>query len=224
MRAKIFTTIAILFTVVTANAQINKGGIFLGGSFNYNDSKLEYADPSYTNYKNEQAEVTIQIGKIIKDNTVIGVIASYNYTRYSPYPVTDSDFVKYNIYSAGVFYRKYKKLLKNFYFFGEADGLYTHENIEQKNSSVSSDTKSKSNGGVISFVPGVAYAMGKKMHIELLMPNLVSISYSHFTSTTLQGNPQVEANGKGHSFEMNGNLNTNFLSNFGIGLKFIFGT
>ena len=37
----------------------------------------------------------------------------------------DSNYNKGNAINAGVFYRKYKRLIKDIYFFGEVDG-YTH--------------------------------------------------------------------------------------------------
>src|SRR5674476_1678488 len=91
MRTKNFLLFAIFFCIaITSNAQINKDKYLLGGSFNYYHSTNEGYNSFYTN---------IQIGKVIKDNTVVGIILSYSTNNIS------SATNKLRQYSAGIFYR-----------------------------------------------------------------------------------------------------------------------
>jgi hypothetical protein len=223
MKSKILLTIVILFCIAfTSNAQINKGNILLGGSFNFGSTKN--IQPYYNNdYKYKSIFANIQIGKVVKENTIAGLIFSYSYSGQHPTNFPDSNFNKNNQYSAGVFYRRYKKLLNNFYFFGEVDGMYIYSQNSQGYLQDGSDkVKVISNGGSVSFVPGISYGICKSLQVELSMPNIISLSYlsSKINYTTP---PTVNVNTKGNNFSFNANLNSNFLSNFGIGFKFLLG-
>lgn len=214
MRTKILLAIVILFCIAaTSNAQINKGRILVGGSISYSASKNQPVAGS----KFEIFNSNIVIGKVVNNNNVVGVIFSYGYTRGTFYNIVDS-------YNAGIFYRKYISLLKNLYFFGEMDATY---NFSKTTSGIFSNgmdgTRYRSNGVSFAFIPGISYSLCKRMQVELLMPNIVSLSYSgtktDYTSSTSPSGSTV----KGNNFSVSTNLNSNLLSNFGIGFKFILG-
>lgn len=179
------------------------------------------SNQSSPDLKNESLNGNVQFGKAIKENIVVGMIVSYGYANTylnSPYQAKNSQ------YSAGVFYRKYKPLVKNLYFFGEVDAAYFHSRAEQgflmPNNSGALTT---SNGVSVSFIPGISYGIGKRMQIELLMPNIVSGNYSH---SKIDYSPSPSASSLNHdesSFSFNANFNNNLLSNFGVGFKFILG-
>lgn len=214
MKTKFLLPIAIVFFATsTVNAQINEGRYLLGGSV------------SYSNYKNQQVSGTklesfysnIQFGKVVKDNTVAGIILSYSNSN-------SDNLSKFNQFSAGVFYRKYKTLAKNFYFFGEGDALYTHSQNTSGHFQTGYDAQRYlSNGGTLSFIPGISYSICNRMQVELTMPNFASISYAgtknEYTSSTTNSISTVN----GNNFSGNINLNSNLLSNFGIGFKFFLG-
>ena len=225
MRAKILLTITILFSVINAaKAQINRGNLFLGGDIGYVNDKSNSNDTSAFTDKNQYTSAQIQAGKVLKNNRVVGIILSYQGGTSRTNAATDSMYNKLNQYSAGIFYREYKMLLRNFYFFGEIRGLYSHGDAHQHSAAnIFYDYKAKYDGGIISFVPGLSYAVGKRLYIELLMTNFVSISYFHSNFTSQEGTPLMKYNGQENSFSGSVNLNSNLLSNFGIGFKFIFG-
>ncbi len=219
---KILCTIIIsLFILATANAQINQGSVFLGGSGYYNSNTVKEGSRLGNNIKDEGTGINIQVGKIVKNNSVAGIIVSYYYFN-DHYPIPDSNFNKSNQYSAGIFYRKYKKLFRNFYFFGEADAVYMHSTTHNTVESYYDDTRTTSDGGTVSFVPGLSYAISKRFYIDLTMQNLVSLSYTHSTEKNMLGTPPATDNEETNSFSANINLNSNFLNNFGLGFKFIF--
>lgn len=225
MRTKILLLLAIIFCgAFAANAQIDTGRFLLGGSIGYSNSNFKNTQPVYNNYQNESIGASIQLGKIVKTNTVAGIIVSYAHSNFHISGFPDSNFNRNNQISAGIFYRKYKRLLKDFYFFGEVDGVYFHSKNDQGNyPNMGYNLKTIFNGGSVSFIPGISYAICKKMYMELLLQNLLSVSYTHSTIVNTQGTPPVSTNGKGNTFSIAGNLNSNLLNNFGIGFKFLLG-
>lgn len=211
MKKKILLAFAIFFCAATiTNAQINKGRFLLGGSASYNSGTNEQYSPQ----KYESLNTNIQFGKVVKDNTVEGIILSYGYSK-------NISVTKSNQFSAGVFYRKYKTLANNFYFFGEGDAVYSNSTATSGQFQIGSNGyKNFSNGGIISFTPGISYSVCKRMQMELLMPNLISLSYAGVKTEGTSINTTSISTTKGHSFSANANLNTNLLSSFGIGFKF----
>jgi len=221
MKTKFLLTTVILFCIAfTANAQIDKGRYLLGGSFNFRSMKN--IQPYYNNdYGYKSAFANIQIGKVVKENTIAGLIFAYSYSGQHPTNFPDSNFNKNNQYSAGVFCRRYKKLLNNFYFFGEVDGMYIYSKNSQGYLQDGSDEiKVISNGGSVSFVPGISYGICKSLQVELSMPNILSLSYLSSKVSYTTPTP-INVNTTGDDFSLNANLNSNFLSNFGIGFKFL---
>ena len=210
MKTKILLPFAIfLFISVAANAQISEGRYLLGGSFSYINSELSNSNSITSN---------IQFGKVIKENTVAGVIGSVYATKAHN---GNSDLTVYN-YSAGIFYRKYKPLGKNFYFFDEIDAVYQHSRGYNYFNSGSQTLLAKSNGVMLSYTPGISYSVKKRMQIELTMPNLASVSFTKYKTVDSQL-PQGVSHQKADVFSANINLNSNFLNNFGIGFKFFLG-
>jgi len=209
MRTKNFLSFAIFFCIaITSNAQINKDKYLLGGSFNYYHSTNEGYNSFYTN---------IQIGKVIKDNTVVGIILSYSTNNIS------SATNKLRQYSAGIFYRKYKSLGKDFYLFGELDASYQYsKNVLTFFQNATQAYNANSSGGTINLIPGISYAVCKGLQIELSMPNLANISYYHIKTIDSELPPGTVSQ-KRNTFSANASLNSNLLNNFGIGFKFLLG-
>ena len=179
--------------------------------------------PQYNAYQFKSAYTNVQIGTAVKENTVVGLILSYTYSNQHPKNFPDSSFSEYNEYRVGLFYRKYKKLLKELYLFGEVDASYNYSQNTQGTLQDGSDMmKIISNGGAVSFVPGISYGICKRLQLELSMPSIISLSYQ---SSKINYNTPVPSNinTKGDNFSFNANLNSNFLSNFGIGFKFLLG-
>jgi|SRR6185312_1430734 len=213
MKTKILLPLALIFfTTTVANAQINEGSYLLGGSISYSHQN----DAQNYNAKYNSFYSNVQFGKIVKNNTVAGVILSYGFSDNG----TNN---KSNQYNAGLFYRKYKVLAKDFYFFGELDALYTHSQSQSDFKIGNNGVKNTSNGGALSFVPGVSYFVCKRMQLELSMPNIASISYAGTKNEITSMSTNSISTTKGNSFSVNANLNSNFLSNFGIGFKFFLG-
>src|SRR6185437_10729000 len=168
MKTKILLSVAIFFfATIAANAQITEGKYLLGGSFNYYNSTGDH---------NNSINTIIQFGKAIKENTVVGVIGSFSGSKNN---YGTSDYSIYN-YSAGVFYRKYKSLGKNFYFLQEADAVFQHaRGYGNYFDNVGQSLYANSNGAMLSYILGISYSATKHMQIELTMPNLANISFTN---------------------------------------------
>ena len=224
MRLKILLSFPVFFCMaITSHAQIDKGRYLLGGSLSYYGAKNVQPN-NYYNYNYVSLYTNIQFGKVVKNNTVVGLIISYGNSDSHPANFPDSNYNKSTQYNAGVFYRKYKRLFNTFYIFGEVDAAYVHtDNTQGYFQNQSDRLKNISNGGSVSFVPGISYALFRRMQVELSMPNILSFSYSHFKTengnTTLPSN----ASSQGNSFSLNASLNSSLLNNFGIGFKFLLG-
>lgn len=55
---------------IVANAQFNTGRYLLGGELSFGTEKIDdYSKPS-----NESIYASIKVGKVIKENTVVGII------------------------------------------------------------------------------------------------------------------------------------------------------
>lgn len=212
MRAKTLLFFAIFFfAALLSNAQVKQGRALLGGSVSYYHGSNPIFNFFYAN---------VQLGRVIKNNSVIGIIGSYSTNDYN-FTVTSPN--KTTGYSVGIFFRKYKSLGSNFYFFGELDCLYAYsKNVQQYYNNVSQNLNSKSNGVTISFIPGISYTVWKRMQVELSMPNIANLGYSHITTIAASLPPAVSSQ-KQDIFIAGANLNSNPLSNFGIGFKFLLG-
>ncbi|MEO7394211.1 MAG: hypothetical protein ABIU11_04665 [Chitinophagaceae bacterium] len=211
MKSKFLMLITIFFCVaIKSNAQIKAARTLLGGSISYYNTSNPTIESFYTN---------LQLGKAIKDNTVIGIIGSYSSNNYNSNIVSPN---KTKSYSAGIFYRKYAALANNFYFFGEIDASYSYsKNILQYYNN-NQPLSSKSVGGVLSFVPGISYSVWKRLQMELSIPSLASLSYSRVTTIDNSLPPSVLPQ-KRDTYAANVNLNSNVLSSFAIGFKFLLG-
>jgi hypothetical protein len=219
MKREILLIAIIISSAITVQAQVSAGKYLLGGSFSAYDSKN--AESSlHTHQQNGAA--SIQLGKAIKENTVIGIIASYSYYKNHLLDLPDSNVSKSNQVTLGLFYRKYKKLAKDLYFYAEGEAAYSHSTNSQEYFVNGNVLKNTSDAGILSFTPGISYAICKSFQVELLMPNLLRVSYEH-DRTDYPNSIPAHATDKGNTFAVNANLNSNFLSNFGIGFTFLLG-
>ena len=203
-------TAFLLISFTAANAQFTTGKYLLGGDLNF-----QTEGEKGIQHNDETANVNFKLGKLIKENTVVGLNLSYKHTS------TENGVNLSNQYGAGIFYRKYKSLSKNFHLLGEADLNYEHG--EYKNNIAGSIiNKVITNGISISLMPGLSYTLTNKIQIELLMPDLVGIGYSH-AQTKINRSGVTGLPGGKNNVTFLTNLDKNVLSNFGVGFKFLLG-
>lgn len=206
-------TAILLMSFMGVHAQLTSGKYLLGGDINFSNEKTKDIDS-----KNDAAYVSFKVGKFIKDNTVFGLNLSYGHNSYRN---LSSQTQETNQYGAGVFYRKYKSVAKDFHLFGEGGLNYAYS--ESKINYTNISNKVISNGVSLDFTPGISYSMTKKFQIELLMPNIFEIGYNNDKTTNTDPQTSIKTENTKNRFTFLANLDNNLLSNFGVGFKFILG-
>ena len=209
MHKLLLSLLIILSFSFTANAQLTKGNFLLGGTLSYGGSSVSNSGISQTNHS---GNFNISLGKAINENSVFGINLLYGFTNNEP--ISN----KINVYSLGVFYRKYKALGKDFYIFGEAGAGYNNSKQSSKDISGVEYSSFTANGAYMSFYPGFDYKISKKFFLEISIPSLFFASYYSTTTTDQNTNPETT---KGNQFGVITSLSTNPLQALGIGFRLI---
>ena len=207
----LLTGVLLLSFSFIASAQFNKGDMLLGGQLSYNSTKNDYIPSLNANNGN----FTVSIGRAVKDNAVFGITLSYSpgsQKNNDPNNFYDNTF---NGYSAGIFYRLYKPLGKEFYFFGEGGANYIGSTSASKNMSGVKISSGTSNAGSIYIMPGIAYRISKKFFLEVNIPNRFSVTYLNEKTTSSGISSTTD------SFGASASLTSNALSNIGIGFRLV---
>lgn len=199
----------------TSNAQILKDKILVGGLLSSYSNKTDYQNSSQ---KYNNTAIGLSLGKVIKENKVIGVNISF-----SPYKQTNqsssTNEIKGNTTNIGIFYRQYKALGKGFYFFGEGEVGFTGSNRKETITPGNSIRETKATGVYLGFTPGVSYQAYKKFFVDLTLPGLLNMRYldSKFTDKT-----NSSSNSQSKEFLFVSNLQSpSVFGNLGIGVRFL---
>jgi hypothetical protein len=229
---KILTALIATLFVLHTNAQITKGKVLVGGQISAGSSKTNILSQPFQNplpnpfptnqtISNKLAIIGISIGKAIKENKVVGInFTTYSFNDRQTNIAFDTTSRKANQYEFGVFYRQYKKIVKdlNFYVQLDAAAFFGKEKITYNSLNPYSLT-GKQNGGKLFFSPGVSYAVLKKMQMEISMPNLVGLVFSHASQTS--ENPIVRTS-TNDQFSFNTSLSSNnAIGNLSVGFRLV---
>ena len=216
MTKKIAAILLSINCFLLANGQIKKGAVLLGGQISYSNSTIDYMGTQRSsNFK--RGIYNVSLGKSYKENTVYGFNASYSPFSYSNYNYgSEYANLKSHQISLGLYFRNYKPLAKDLYFFTEAGITYTNDNQETTDSSGVSSGTIKLNGGELYLTPGISYRIFNNLHLEIIIPKILSIQYSNTSTFTNLVNYSSD------NFSFNTSLNSNGLSNLGVGFHFIF--
>jgi hypothetical protein len=212
---KIYLFIIVLLIATTTNAQIAKDKMLVGGLLSSYSNKTDYQNSSQ---KYNNAVIGLSLGKLIKENKVLGVNVSFSPFKQINQSSSTNE-IKGNTTNIGIFYRQYKALGKGFYFFGEGEGGFTGSNRKETATPGGSIRETKSTGVFFGFTPGVSYQAYKKFFIDLSLPGLLNMRYldSKFTDKT---NPN--SNSQSKEFLFTSNLQSpSVLGNLGIGVRFL---
>jgi len=205
------------FLSFTANAQVKKESILLGGQLFYSNTKDERGSSTQ---RNSVASILLSAGKAIKDNKVIGITAGFTPERRKNLDnAPDIYDFNGNNYQLGVFYREYKTLGKGFYVFGEADASYSASNQTQLYQAAANNSKIKQRGVSIRVEPGLSYQLFRKMQVELSIPNVIGLGYS---ARKEYSGPNLTERLKSRQFSFSSNLSNSYqLGYLAIGFRFI---
>ncbi|MEJ0083282.1 MAG: hypothetical protein WDM78_20550 [Puia sp.] len=217
---------ALLFSSFIVNAQFKKNDILLGGqvSYTYYSTSITYSNVIYPpgDSKNSNGNFTISAGKALNESTVFGINLSYLPYSYINYPSLNGDILlkfRTDGYSAGIFYRKYKSLGKEFFIFGEASASYGWSNSSGKDS-IGQELISGSTSIILAnLYPGIAYRVSKHFFLELSIPSLINIGYAKSNNLSKEGS--VSQTNKNEQFSISTSLSSNPFTALGIGFRLI---
>ncbi len=199
---------------ISAQAQINKGTVLLGGNISGSTNKETNAS-STNEYKNRSFSLSPSVGVATKNNTVWGTNLTYSNSsnKYQGQQTFD-----YNLYGGSIFYRRYATLGKGFYLFGEANAGYAYSKQKEQYSPTGNRTR-RTDMVSLSLHPGIAYAVHKNFHLEVAINNIASVGYSNQKVTTVDNGFASATNSRNFAFSTN-------LSNsnpFSVGFRFALG-
>lgn len=216
MMKTIFFTL-LVFITSNSSAQIKKQSVLLGGQLFYNNVKVEVEK---LKSNSQSGTIGVSVGKAYKENSVVGININFSPIRQTNYlSLNDTVDLTYNRLDIGAFLREYKKLAKDFYFFAEISGAYITANQKEDYKIAADYVKVKERGGFVSLTPGISYQVFKKMHLELTIPNILSLQY--LVTKVDSHIPQI-SNAKRQQILFYSNLNNNTsLSWLGVGFRFL---
>jgi hypothetical protein len=199
---------------MSVDAQIKKGTIFLGGDLNANTLKTK--NDVYVDEDLKGISFSPVAGKFVKDNLVLGASLSVGGSKKTSGGLFTE---KAGWYGAGIFVRKYKAIATSgFYIFlqGDLKGSYTSRKRLSDMPQYHHRIKRLDFGA--SAYPGLAYAISQKLHVEIGLNDLVSLSY--YNEDNKQPPPYFSSNSKGFNlFTSLSNAN----SALRVGFKLMFG-
>ena len=215
---KIYAALFFLFVSSIVNAQIRKNSFLLGGQVYYYNESYNY--DNQTNQKRAGGTIGISLGKAFKENSVIGLNLNFSPTKETNvYTGNDTVTTRSNHFDLGGFYREYKKLAKDFYFFGQVDAAAIIGNQTSSYKLFPGDVKVTQRGGSISLTPGISYQVFKKMQFEITIPNMLRMQY---LITKVDSQNLRTKNSKSQQFLFYSNLTNNTsLGWLGVGFRFL---
>jgi len=183
----------------SAQAQISKGSILLGGSLGYGNNNTETGS---NEFRTNSYSFRPSLGFVVKENRVLGFNLLYAHSG-------GNSTSAYNIYGGGVFYRLYHPLGKSFYLYGQGE--------VNGSSSKQGDIRQNSIG--LSAFPGIAYAVSKRFHLEISLNNMLNFGYtsSRTESNLTIGPPPTKTSA------LSFGVDANPVSNLGLGFRILLG-
>lgn len=220
MLQKSLLMIAFAFTLfTTAHAQIKKGGTWLGGGVSYNEQKTEF-DAPLSDTKTRNVNISPAIGKVVKDNLVIGIALSYsNSNSKNVNNGVGTNETKGKGYGAGIFIRQYVPIVSRLYIFGQGNVNYSYSKSNQTVIDYSGNkTKYNTTGWStnLSITPGVAVSVSKNLQLETGFSNLFHVGYTN-SKTGLD----APSSGKTKASSFSAGVSLENQSAFYVGFRFL---
>ena len=213
MKKALLLACAFISIASISQAQIKKGSVLLGGGINFykNESESSSSESKYNSFG-----LNPSVGLAIKDNWVVGINGGYSKSKLKPNTPLFKD--ETNSYSAGAFVRRYHGLGKSFYPFGNAAinyGKSEREEVPGTDYRKITSTRSISLG----LAPGIAYAVGKRFHLEAYLNDLFALNYSKNEAESISFGNSNKTEDK--SLYLAANFNTS--NPLSIGFRFVLG-
>ncbi|WP_316823505.1 hypothetical protein [Pedobacter gandavensis] len=188
MKNLAITTALLSISILTAQAQTEKGTSFIGGAFKFNTDKTENNDQRTYSYT-----LSPKAGHFISNNFAIGTNLSIGYAKNKHYNLPGNDVIPYDNgnLSLGVapFARHYLMITERFRFFSEFQLSFT--TVKNKANMVTTHNSSdkpyyRNNYYAADLKPGLAFFPTKKLAIEMSFP-LLTYAKSSMTPHGMPG-------------------------------------
>ena len=207
---RIFTLLAIGIFISSFLSAQQKGNILIGGSIGFFDYRS-----TENGVSNKQKSIYLNptVGKFYAHNRAAGLNFSYYHSKFM-------DSLSDNSFGTGFFLRQYHALGKSFFLFAE-EGINGSTSRYNTPNGSPAEYKTKEKAIRLNFYPGLAYAINKKIQLELGMPQLFTIYYAHrtFENKTLP----VPVKNKTTYFALSSGFNSYFLGDLLFGAKWMLG-
>ena len=227
MIKKNLLALALLILSFTAQSQITKGKVLLGGNINMGSQSTSVSNDttSYDDGKAFNLNVGPSVGVFISDNVVLGINGSYGRSNQDRY-INDASNQRILLnthsrsFAAGPFIRFYKTLAAKLYLYGELQGSYGQQKFYKDELSAGSNTIIEDVYTVkqysITAIPGLTYLVTNKFGLELSFGGIGYNAYS--TEGKDSGNNQ-----KTNTYSVNLNPFNLFFNNIVLGGRFYLG-
>ena len=214
----LFISLSTTLFSLSSNAQFQKGDRIIGAGFGISSSKQIAASGSIpVENRNTGLNISFDYGYAKMENRLSGFYIntgySMNKTNYSTQPAMNRKEDGYNT-GAGFFTKRYRSIGKNFFLFAEGR---IGANYSVWNYSNNVYSKEKTYGISAGIYPGIAFRHGKRLLLELRFADFANIGYSYSENKMLNSNNKEIRK----SFNAGSSLGLGYLSNFGIGGKWI---
>jgi len=177
MRKFYVTTALSVLSFITAFGQIKKGSTYFGPQFSLNSTLIEDG-----NIDSRQTGLftTLYYGKANRDNQIVGAFVSFSGSvSKSGIPSFESKST-FSFGEAGMFLRRFKKIGKDLYLFGQGDAALNYGFGKDTPAAGGPIVKTNQYGVSASLSGGLSYKVGKSLFLDLNIPDILTISYSHF--------------------------------------------
>ena len=201
MKKFILLTISFLCVAIISQGQISKGSVLLGGGISGGSKK---SDNGINETKSSSFGISPAVGLAVKENSVLGIRLMYSTSRSEE--IATGRTQNANGYIAGLFFRRYKALGKDFFLFGEGALNYSVYQNKYKNNNPNPTYSQTSHSISLNLYPGIAYAASKRFHLEVALNNLVNLDYGWGKTETMSNSTTSSTKNSGFGFSTN--LNT----------------
>ncbi|GGI24679.1 hypothetical protein [Pedobacter mendelii] len=212
----LITAMAVLCLGMTGFAQ-TKGTNALSFGINATTNKNSYKNLNQTEQITEQKSnlFSLGYGYFIKDNSKIGIEATYSQNTINSTGVTEQTFKSYG---GNVSYQKYFPIVKTLFAYAGGKAGYAHgtQNQSQPLNSNNISQDYTSNSYTLGAYGGVTWFLGKRFALET---SLLSADIAYNSTEQTQGTNLTAYTSKNTSFNFN---SQGFINNLGFKIYILF--
>lgn len=176
MKRILLSALTLTALAFSANAQVEKGTVWVGANARFFSQDFSHEAPGLTFSKSKGYHLTPSVGYTFKDNQVAGLTLGFGHASMKGSNAEGAA----DAYGAGVFYRRYFKLVRGLYVYGQgfADYSFSHATTHAS-TDYFSDTRQHS--VQVGIYPGVAYRLHQRVFVEAAWQRVPTFSYTNFS-------------------------------------------